>query len=122
MQNRRKKGWCKLCHSTYNSELFKSNPRKKDLQRNYRLKNKFGISLNDYEFLCAVQNNKCDICDKEECNITAPNGTKNRLSVDHNHITGKIRGLLCHKCNTAIGSLNCDSGIELLNKALEYLK
>lgn len=52
---------------------------------------------------------KCDIC-----------GRKQKLEVDHNHKTGKVRGLLCSRCNGALGQF-CDA-IELLEKAIAYLK
>ena len=54
----------------------------------------------------------CDICGKEESNGFD-------LAVDHNHKTGKIRGLLCRKCNTGIGLFQ--DSTELLAKAIEYL-
>ena len=43
-----------------------------------------------------------------------------RPNIDHNHETGEIRGILCHKCNTGIGLLNDDQ--ELLKKAITYLE
>jgi len=55
------------------------------------------------------QKNKCLICDSEE-----------KLVIDHNHKTGKIRGLLCSNCNCAIGLLKDDSTI--LESAITYLE
>lgn len=60
------------------------------------------------------QNGLCQICKSFKSN------RKSRLCVDHNHLTGKIRGLLCDRCNRAIGLFGDDSNI--LESALEYLK
>lgn len=59
--------------------------------------------------MSAAQNNRCAICLRD----------KVRLGVDHDHSTGRVRGLLCHKCNAAIGLLE-DSRFRL-KSALKYL-
>ena len=64
-----------------------------------------------------AQNNKCAICDKEETRKLK--GTLMRLCLDHNHVTGKIRALLCHDCNSGLGKFY-DSP-DLLTKAAIYL-
>ncbi len=76
----------------------------------YHIKAKYGISLDTYEALLQVQNYVCAIC--------GGNG-KNRLSVDHDHATGKIRGLLCRACNVGIGNLR--DSIDIIEKAKLYL-
>lgn len=75
------------------------------------------ITLNYYQELIAKQNNKCAICDQEETRMH--NGKLTRLCIDHCHSSGKVRGLLCHACNTAIGKFKDD--ISLLNNAILYL-
>jgi hypothetical protein len=57
---------------------------------------------------------KCAICEVHENDLKKP------LAVDHNHITGNIRGLLCINCNTGIGKFK--DSTELLNKTIKYLK
>jgi len=74
---------------------------------------KYGITGIEYEKLMNNQNNKCAICGKE------PNGYYKRLGVDHDHVTGKVRGLLCPNCNTAVGLLKDD--IVILSRAIDYL-
>lgn len=66
-----------------------------------------------YDELNLSQDGKCAICDKP-CTVNSV------LSVDHCHETGKIRGLLCNKCNTGIGLLG--DNIEGVQAALDYLK
>jgi hypothetical protein len=63
------------------------------------------------------QNDCCAICKRHKSEVTVKR--KNHLCVDHNHSTGKIRGLLCDKCNRGIGLL-CDD-IDILKNAIEYL-
>jgi len=78
-----------------------------------RLKRKYGICQNQYNNILESQSGVCAICFKT-CE------TNQRLSVDHCHNTGKIRGLLCNKCNTALGQM-MDS-VENLRNAAEYLE
>jgi hypothetical protein len=61
--------------------------------------------------LLSAQDGRCAICGAER-------GTR-RLAIDHDHTTGFIRGLLCVRCNTGLGSFRDDP--ELLRKAIEYL-
>lgn len=80
-------------------------------KRIYVLKNKYGISEEEYSRLHELQNGKCAVCGKE---------LDHNLCVDHDHKTGKIRGLLCDKCNLALG--NVDDNLEILLKLIEYLR
>lgn len=61
------------------------------------------------------QNHVCAICSRPETR-----GKTKYLSVDHCHTTGKVRGLLCAKCNTVLGYMNDNP--DYLTKAMEYLK
>ena len=96
--------------------------RNKDVEKSrYRdVLKKHKISADDYNELVLSQNNLCKICGKEETKKSRTKGEICRLALDHNHDTGKIRGLLCHHCNAAIGHLKED--IQLFHNAIEYLK
>lgn len=83
-----------------------------DLQRN------FGIGLHEYGKMLVSQNGKCAICKQEE--TEKRNGNIKSLAVDHNHSTGKVRGLLCSSCNTALGKFKED--VEILKNAISYLQ
>jgi len=74
---------------------------------------KYGISLKEWDAMFMSQSGCCAICNKHQSNF------KYRLAVDHCHKTGKIRGLLCQNCNTAIGLLQDDPS--LCVKAEKYL-
>ena len=82
-----------------------------EMRRNVKLRHRYGINLDIYNKMLAAQDNKCKICDKE---------SNKRLQVDHCHLTLKVRGLLCDKCNRGIGHFYDDE--TLLEKALLYIR
>jgi len=84
------------------------------------LKRKFNISIEEFENMILSQNNLCAICDKPESRINHRSGAIQNLAIDHNHKNGKIRQLLCSKCNLIIGQINED--IEILQSMITYLK
>lgn len=82
-----------------------------------RLRHDYGITLEEYNRLIDKQNGLCAICGNP------PKGgspTNQRLHVDHDHTTGKVRGLLCKNCNTAIGFLGED--LSRIEASIRYLK
>ncbi len=83
--------------------------------KEYRLRYRHGISMEQYEQMLEEQKHLCAICQK----YPAKN-LKNPWHVDHDHATGKVRGILCHSCNTALGNFNDDP--EILQRALDYLQ
>jgi len=87
--------------------------RKKDSE----LKRHFGITLSQYNEMSRLQDHKCAICRQPES--TGASGQLIKLAVDHDHKTGKIRGLLCQRCNKAIGLLGDSPAI--VYAALGYL-
>jgi hypothetical protein len=84
--------------------------------RRSHLLNRYGITIEQYEALVVAQDGCCAICGSDN-----PRSHKRRyFAIDHDHITGKIRGLLCIPCNTGIGGLQDDPA--LLESALRYLR
>lgn len=79
--------------------------------RDRLLRKKYKITVEEYERMLVAQNGVCAICEKQP--------SKRRLHVDHCHKTGRVRGLLCSNCNTAIGKLNDDPALML--KAASYV-
>lgn len=92
----------------------KDNPEKKLKWRENQLKVKYNITLQDWNDMYESQGFKCAICETEE-----PMGN-GLFHVDHCHSTGKIRGLLCHHCNSALGQFR--DSIKILEKAIKYLE
>jgi hypothetical protein len=80
------------------------------LQRKIQLNFGYGISLEDYDILLARQGGACAICGQP---------SERPLCVDHCHVTGRVRGLLCRNCNSAIG-FYCDDP-SLTRAAADYL-
>ncbi len=107
---RKHKKYCSL-KCAHKFKPFRSD---NDYKRNYKYIQNYGITLDDYNILFIEQNGCCKICTKHQ------NEFKMKLSVDHNHSTGEIRGLLCQKCNHGIGLFNEDKTI--IKAVLEYLK
>lgn len=104
-------------YTEYNREYHartKFNPHRKESKQREHLKRCYNMTLEEYQTLLKNQDNKCAICkiDQKDCN--------KRMSVDHCHRTGKIRGLLCDGCNRGIGYLG-DSIARIL-EAAEYLR
>lgn len=75
-------------------------------EKNTKLKQLYNISYDDWNKLRLLQNNQCAIC-KHFFNLDKPK----LIHVDHDHITGVIRSLLCHYCNSALGLLKEDPAI-----------
>lgn len=78
--------------------------------RRGHLRRKYGISLEDFDFLVVAQAGRCALCDRHD---------GHGLHVDHDHTSGRVRGLLCGKCNKAIGLLDEDP--RLFAAAVGYL-
>lgn len=107
-----RQNFCKPC-SNEKSKQHKAKEGPKELQRDSSYKRKYGITTKEYESMLTKQDNKCNICKRSA-------RPERRLAVDHCHVTGKVRGLLCQKCNMSLGLLK-DSE-ENLKAALTYLK
>jgi hypothetical protein len=88
--------------------------RKPRSSQNSTIKYKYGITIEQYNQKLIDQSNCCAICGTDK-----PGGGHNNLYVDHNHSTGKVRGLLCRNCNLMLG--HAFDKVELLEEAIKYL-
>jgi hypothetical protein len=79
----------------------------------YNLRLKYGITIDDYNAMLTKQKGGCQICGCEP-------RPGSRLQVDHDHVDGKVRGLLCNRCNTICGWAEDDAG--LLEEAAGYVR
>ncbi len=75
-------------------------PAEKRRERDLHLSRHYGLTQDDFEFLVVVQRGRCAICGKED---------GSRLHVDHDHSSGRVRGLLCGSCNRAMGLFHEDA-------------
>lgn len=114
---------CKTCRKHYKKTHKKERPEAakradQEYQRKYQrsklLADNYGLSQIQYGAMLEKQNGCCAICGRHQSEF------KKTLAVDHNHETGKNRGLLCGPCNTARGLLKEDR--EVLRKAILYLQ
>jgi hypothetical protein len=97
-----------------NKKLLTENREKfLDQRKNWHLKKTYGITLDEYKTIVMEQGGVCAVCLKNE------KQHYRQLAVDHDHTTGKVRGLLCHDCNRALGFLKDD--VNYLKRAIEYL-
>jgi Recombination endonuclease VII len=88
---------------------YQQSERGKLMGRRFRLKKFWGLTEDQFETMSALQNHRCAICEKQA-----------KLCVDHDHLTGKIRALLCANCNHILGKAYDDPAI--LRKAVNYLE
>ena len=123
---------CKVCRATkqQNNNIHKNRYKKnrdemkkgakewyyenKDRKRAYDLKRNYNITIEEYNEMLNKYDGKCWICGTHQAKL------KRKLSIDHNHKTGKIRGLLCDSCNGGIGHMK--ENYFILIKSIKYLK
>jgi hypothetical protein len=86
--------------------------------KTYYLKRMYGLDYESYIRLLEAQNGLCYLCNKPE--TQKRRGVTISLAIDHCHVSGKVRKLLCARCNTVIGMIEED--LPLLEKMMKYLK
>ncbi len=94
----------KLCKTCY-----------KDRTERARFPRMYGITLEDFQKMLESQGGVCAICGELETDIR-----KHKLSLDHCHVTGKVRGILCNRCNKLLG--HAQDSPEILMRAAGYLR
>ncbi len=108
---------CKTCHNVYYKKRRSATQKRDNLKSRWTtIKRKYGVTKEQYYDLLAKQKGRCAICNRTDAGHE--NGPDS-LRIDHCHLTGKIRGLLCHSCNIGIGNLKDNS--LLLRAAADYL-
>jgi hypothetical protein len=111
---------CKACCINYSVERQRNDP---SIQRWKQLKHNYGLTKSDWFDLLEKQGHKCAICftvlhtDAIKRNDKRP---PNQAVIDHCHSTNKVRGILCHRCNVALGHFTDD--IDILASAIEYIR
>lgn len=118
-------GYCKQCRrakdaarsAARNAEVLRKKEKDPHHYRRKKLLKKYGITQEQYEEMHSDQDGLCAICGKPEQRVLY--GKTAFLVVDHDHATGKVRSLLCHRCNTALGVVE---NVEFYELAKTYLK
>lgn len=121
---------CRACESKRFKTYYYSNlqtqrardrkryPTEREMRHNAHYKRKYGITIEEYQEMLKQQNGVCAICQQPE-KVTWK-GQEIPLAVDHCHITGKVRGLLCNRCNRVLSLF--DDDIVIMRSAIEYLR
>jgi len=110
---------CKECYK----EIYKKRYKLPEVKEKYKKYNrtsilkKHNLTIKEYEEMLKQQYDKCAICGKPE--TIKQRGKIQALSIDHDHKTGKVRGLLCSRCNVLLGFLHED--IHFILKIINYL-
>lgn len=97
---------------------YSKTDKSKRTQLNCHYKRNYDLTLGQVNEMFVKQKGCCAICGIHYSEL------HRRLDIDHNHITGNVRGLLCHKCNVLMGMVLADSGeaLDILCSAISYLK
>ena len=111
----RDKRQCKSCLRDHQRRYRAERP---DYHHGRNLKQRYGISVDEYETLIANQNSTCPICEVEIPDTIGYKGKRPSV-VDHNHETGEVRGILCSMCNLVLGYAR--ENTHTLYKAIVYL-
>ena len=105
--------YCKICAVESTKKWQKKNPdRTKIIKNRSRIKVTYGITEEQYREQIDRQKNKCAICGNKE--------SYTKLVIDHNHVTGKVRKLLCHNCNKVLGLIKENK--KTLRQMINYLE
>ena len=98
-----------------NRDKLNANKRNKRTYRSSNLKYYYNLTLEEYENMLTSQEGCCEICKMHYSLVP-----RQRLCVDHCHETGKIRALLCHHCNSALGQVK--ESLEVLESMKKYIQ
>ena len=112
------KGLCSPCYQKQCNKPWRDANRRR--LANHARASKHGLKLPELEAIWATQAGKCA---NPRCTATFPlehPDNRNGLQIDHDHATGKVRGLLCKPCNTALGHMHDD--LDRLRGLIEYLE
>lgn len=121
--------WCQHCRDRNRSTARRRPTLDSKSTRRSHLRQKYGITPEEYEALRVAQNYRCAICGRHEDEVSVgrgrprkdgtPTAASSRLVVDHCHGTNGVRGLLCANCNTGLGYFK--DSLAALAAAMDYL-
>lgn len=114
--------WCKECVRKDNNARYHRNDEEKREAHRWRSRKsqikRYGITVEEYEAMWEAQQGKCKICGQH---IAVHSTERHKVAcIDHDHETGRVRGLLCWHCNIGLGKFFDDA--ERLASAIKYLK
>ena len=108
--------YCKDCRKAYRREQYHADPEADlDKQHKAHIKRLYGLEPEEYEALLEAQGGACALCGAKRGNLK-----NRRLTVDHDHQRGLVRGLLCQRCNSGLGMFDDDA--DKLRAAAAYIE
>lgn len=112
---------CRDCHSrkSYEARQQSDAPHARRGYDKLRRGRRFGLSPEDLAAIESAQDGRCAICLEPETEFWK-DGTRKNLAIDHDHESGRVRGLLCGQCNTALGKFRDDPA--RLRRAADYVE
>ena len=117
---------CKPCARRRDRSYHRTSEETRSKDRSCYIMREYGLSLDDLHRLLAKQQERCAICKRHwrDCPAHRPSRYEDffiqHLYIDHDHETGKVRGLLCHSCNVALGMLRDSPSV--CRSAIKYLR
>lgn len=111
----RGRGKCKACQLDIQRAYRSRTP---GFHRKHNLRQRYGLTYDDFHSILHTQNYSCAICEVE-ISHGLEYRTNRSVAVDHNHDTGEVRGILCSKCNLMLG--HARESTEILYKSIVYL-
>ena len=124
---------CSVCTTQAKKDYYRKHPEKQKEESRYRrgknpererkavTKSRYGLTQEEIQRFSLAQRGVCDICGNPE--TMKYQGIVKLLSIDHNHITNKVRGILCQSCNSMLGYAKVDTTeTNILLKAISYLE
>lgn len=119
--------YCRPCYNSYKEDRDPSGTLRAAsslawyrANKDYMTAKRYGLSVEDYRRMWMERNGKCDCCGESEIKTRADTGEPYLLGVDHDHVTGEVRGMLCSRCNVALGML--DDNPDRIRKLLSYIE
>lgn len=108
---------CSVCLAYSRGQHIKhrTERNRKDVARLY------GMSVADYDAVLEAYDNRCAICGRTSGQVSKRDGRSFALHVDHDHATGKFRGLLCYRCNQILGWIEQSEWVTVL-RAKDYVE
>ena len=107
----------KAGRAQYRKDYWTNNP---GLQQEYAFRRFYKLSYAEYAEMHDAQNGLCKLCGRPETETDKRARKTKALSVDHDHVTGDVRGLLCRSCNSGLGHFGDDD--DLMEKAVAYVR
>lgn len=110
------RSYCNPCRVVYNSANDKNHSERIVLsRRKIKLKSRYNITPEDYKSQLSLQLGQCSLCSIDLSKLNRKN-----IHLDHNHTTGKLRGILCSTCNSGLGMFKDKP--DILRRALDYIE